>query len=273
MNCSPGTTPYRPEKEESENNQALCLDAVVSMAKIVSSQARRTKSLSLSKQISNTRLLPSGLDAETDCQPLLINKIPKLAFQEAADTSKRRQAQEQAQQRRRNSLDGGGRSTQVQPPPISRRQRRYSLPPIMDEKLSNTVHGCSGLVRLKYRPPSRSPRVASRLRMPLLTIDELCEYEQLLQSAAFCDKELSSDSGESSGSEASFEYGALRGDGIIGTPSFEYSPMSPPMPLKQVLDLALNAEAQTLSLLSSPPRPVRRLSNELTPVLCDNQIT
>jgi hypothetical protein len=271
MNCSPNTTPYRPEKEESENNQALCLDAVVSMARTVSSQARRTKSLSLSKQISNTRLLPYDLDAEVDCQPLLINKIPKLAFQESAD-AKRRPAQEQTQQRRRKSLDGGGRSGQVQPPPISRCQRRYSLPPIMDEKFSSNVLGCSSQARLKYRPPSRSPRVASRLRMPLLTIDELCEYEQLLQSAAFCDRELFSECGESSGSEASFEYGALRGDGIIGTPSFEYSPMSPPMPLKQVLDLALNAEAQTLSLLSSPPRPLRRLSNELTPVLRDNQI-
>jgi hypothetical protein len=238
------------------------------MARIASSQARRMKSSSLPKHISKSRLLSSDLDGEADCQAPLINKITELPVQDASDTAKRHQEHQQTEQRRRNSLDSAGIGSQVQPPPVSRRQRRYGLPPIMDEKLSNNVLSCSSQARLKYR---RRPRLASRLRMPLLTIDELCEYEQLLQSAAFCDKEFSSDSGDSaSESDASLGCTALHEDGIFDT-CFEYSPMSPPMPLKQVLDLALNAEAQTMSLLSSPSRPVRRLSNELTPVLCDNQ--
>jgi hypothetical protein len=272
MSCNPSKSPpCRPQKREALSNQVFCLDRVVSIARIASSQARRMKSSSLPKQISKSRLLPSDLDGEADCQAQLINKITRLPVQDASNTAKRHQAHEQTQRRRRNSLDSGGISSQVQPPPVSRRQRRYSLPPIRDEKQSNNMLGCSSQARLKYRPPSCHPRLASRLRMPLLTIDELCEYEQLLQSAGFCDEELSSDSGESaSESDASLGCAALHEDGIFDV-CFEYSPMSPPMPLKQVLDLALNAEAQTMSLLNSPSRPVRRLSNELTPVLCDDQ--
>jgi hypothetical protein len=49
-------------------------------------------------------------------------------------------------------------------------------------------------------------------------------------------------------------------------PKISMPTSSPPIPSRRYVELALNTEPQTMSLLRSPTRPVRRLSIDKIPV-------
>jgi hypothetical protein len=271
----------------------------VSIVSIVSSQARRRSKESLGVSLP-IRLSKSGLPScleDDDCDSLMMKQLPqfpilsippKMPFQEEIPKKRRT---------RRHSLTGGvstvsgGPTCRCRPQSSSVRPRRYSLPLNANSAQGPGCRQCSSLRSRapKHGPPTGGPRsrLPARLRMPLLTIDEMCEFGPArapfavpVTDGSDCwtsgnDEAWSEDDDGSVVDDQERGWILARGRNLAPfvieePPCHSDLVSSPPVPIRQLLDSALNAEAPTLSLLKSPTRPVRRLSIENSPILCED---